>query len=411
MSIIVDTAGYWDIEYITNNSEIVRTKFFLSNIKQVREEVTSRSGVLLSAEPVQRRWFHKELFSNDFKLSFIRGLNFHIDAGVSPGQSLALVVQTITNPRIKSQLSAATDVLNNGGSFSEGLTALGLFNDAVIGMLVAGEISNDIKSAIVACEDYLKSQGVWLKAWKGFIIWVSTEITSAIGGLQFMSDKFIPDLIKNTPASKNAADLESYKSALEFAQLACQSIFWLTNFTLAAIVITYFVYRFGNKPIQDKIEKYLLFVPGAKSLLIDDSLALTYSLLSQMFKSRVKFSDALPLVLAHSKTPSVKEFWMTTKEKIDLGYSLANAFDHRFVDSTEKIILNAHGDIKQLAVALGLMAKRRHDESNIGRSNAIKFYSIVMFIYMAGVIALGFWLLKLQGAGLDMMSIEGVMGV
>lgn len=407
----ISSSDFWDVTYTSKSGALIRTQLFFSSLTAVRDEIISRDGLLLHAEPYKQRWFHKELFSTDFKLAFIRGLTMHISAGASPGQALSLVVQTIPNPRVQAQLTGALDVLLKGGSFSEGLRALNLFDDAVIGMLVAGEMAGDISGAIAASQQYLEEQGTWLKAWKPFALWVGSEIQVALSGLWWMSHSFIPDLWKNLPVTKTPQELDGYKAALEQASLVCDGLFWATSVFLVVVVAMLLAYRYGSKAFHDQVERGLLAVPGMRSLILDASLALTFGLLSQMLKARLKFSEALPLVIKHSKTPSVKEFWEQVAYRLGLGTSLPRAFEHRFVESHEKLVLAAHQDSEQLSHALTLIALRRTDDARRGRIKALALYTGLMGGYIVAITLVALWLLKLQGAGMELNSVDGMMGL
>lgn len=400
----------WDVTYLTAEGAKAKGRMFVNSLSAVRHEVAQRRGVLLHASPRQKRLLEKELFSANFRVAFLNGLKFHVDAGASPGQALALMVQTQKDGRIRSELNGALDILERGGSFTEALAALSLFDEAVIGMLSAGELSGNVPEAIKAAQAYVEERAGWWKAWKPFAFWLGTEVSTALYALYWLATSFIPGLQSNLPASDDKVAVADYSATLAQALVATQVVFWVSVAMLAAITGLVFAYRFGSAQWHDRAEQWLMNVPGMRSLLLDASLAFSFGLAAHMLKARLRFSEVLPLVARYAKVPSVRRFWETALHRLSLGASLPRAFEHRFIEPGEVIVLNAHQDTEQLVYAMALIARRRSEAAATGRRYALWLYGMLAGIYLAGIALLAVWLVKLQGAGLSMTSMEGVMG-
>lgn len=403
-----NASSYWNISYLLGDV-VIKSRLYAQNIREVRREVRERGGVLMAAEPHIKRWYHKEVFSDNFRLVFLDGLIEHIEIGMSPGAALEISIKSIANTRIQAQLTPAIDALKHGHTFLEALTALDMFDDSVCAMMSSGEMTGNIKESILEAKCYLEKKNVWVREWMAFGIVVLFEVFSVIGVLNLITNMWIPNLLANLPSTKNLAELENYKSTLILVQNICYGILWATCAVVIATIFGYIVYQNGSRKLGLRIERWLLLVPGMRSLIIDESLSLTFSLLSQMMNSRVKLSNAIDILISHSKTPSVQEMWKQVKLKQALGKSLSNSFNHRFISSTDHMRLNYAKSSLSLSKSMKAIANERAIKAKQGRDFAKAFYLNALIAYCISAALIGFWLLTIQGKGLDMSIVASMV--
>ncbi|MGD9649862.1 MAG: hypothetical protein AB7U41_03630, partial [Dongiaceae bacterium] len=89
-------AGFFTAKYLMQTSvgpKEMSRDFFLPDPKSVREEIVQMGGVPLSIKLRQPGFFGREYISGKYKQAFLRSVAFHVQAGMSPGKALWIVIE------------------------------------------------------------------------------------------------------------------------------------------------------------------------------------------------------------------------------------------------------------------------------------------------------------------------------
>lgn len=398
---------HWRTTYLNARGEQVQARLYAPNLKAVREEVAQRGGELLHTQLHTPKLWEREVLTTEFKEAFLRSVQSFTEGGHSAGRALMLAVELHNDhARVRAELRAAIEVLERGGSFSEGLAALGFFDPPVIGMLSAGELAGKLNEAIEDAIQYVATRNRGSLAWKAFAMSFFWESTTALGALQMMANQAIPWLRANTPRSSDVAALAAYTSSIDSAALFVDIFFWLTLALLLGATGLLVAYRYGSLATAKAAEQLLFKVPGMRDMLLENALGFAYSLLGRLMRSNVRTSEALSLVVRHTPLPALAEFWQEVGAKRELGLSMAEAFSHRLIGPQDRTLVGAPLSQQALAKTFVSMGRMHTEKAERARAWAVKFYLHVMLGYFGIVVVLGAWLLKLQGGGLDLLSVN-----
>ncbi|NJM31886.1 MAG: type II secretion system F family protein [Limnobacter sp.] len=117
-------------------------------------------------------------------------------------------------------------------------------------------------------------------------------------------------------------------------------------------------------------------VPVLKVLLISNGLGATARILASLLRGGVHFLQGVAICERGTQSPLVRGFWEKVRGRTESGEVPASSMNDAMLYSSERLLIRAHQDQKQLAEALESMADSREEEGTA----AAKKFSMVAFV-------------------------------
>src|SRR5208337_5611410 len=125
-----------------------------------------------------------------YKIRFLDAIKFHTDVGMSAEQALKIFIEGETHSRKRMEFEPALEVIRGGGTFTDALEHISVFDRVSIAMLRAGEKAAFIKQSIKLVVEHLENkQKIWT-TFVGGVGLMSADITSAIMSLFLIQYRF-----------------------------------------------------------------------------------------------------------------------------------------------------------------------------------------------------------------------------
>lgn len=395
-------SSYFLARYLTADGRTVERQFFVPSMQDVQREVAQQNGVLQSITEHRRSWLNREYYSQEYKLDFLKGLAFNIDAGASAAQSLLSLIESESHPRKRAELQPALEVLGRGGQFSDALAILPFIDATLVVLLQTADASGAINEAIADSVAIMEQRGAAWKmigaaiGWMGFDLF---SIVSTVLGIQFFA---LPWFRSNPPVLQDPIKVAEYTRQLDLVAGASLSMTLLTVLATMLVMAFGIAFMWGNTAVKDWLHRWVVRVPMLRSIFVDGALSDGLLLLSRMEKNGVPMPHALDLLTTFSRIHAVRTFWSAVRQALDAGWGVTQAFaEGKLFTGQELNALGSHQNREQASKIMALLAQRRRQQAETGTKRFIRLSVIVTVIYMVLSMGLALWLLSLQNLGLS----------
>lgn len=383
--------------------------FFLPDAKSVREEIANLGGIPLTIKERKPAWYEREYISAKFKRSFLRGMSFHVQSGMSPGRALWIVIEGESDRKKRIELEPALEVLRRGGGFITALKELRMFDRSVIAILSAGERIGALKEVIESALQHLEEKG---KSWKmltAAVGWLWFDISTSISTVIGVQYGYLPWLESNGIDTKDPKLLAKFKSALDTA-------YFINGFLLLIAVLMCFagvfiaaslVIRSGK--LEEISSAVVRKLPIIKTFIENTAMAETFGIVGRMLKGRVQFDEAVRVAIESTPVKHVQALWRQALERIMKGDTVDRAFRNPIMTRSELIEIGAHQNGEQLAAMFMNIAHERGDAAKRGLRQIVVggVAFVILYTFLAAGAAM--WVLWVQNEGLT-SSLQGISG-
>lgn len=391
---------FWETRVMTSSRTEVTYYFFLPDHAAVRHEVKrldEGSHVLSIREKRHARW-QREYFSREYKKSFLQSMLLHIDVDASPGTALQRVIESERNPRKRIDLEPALQILKGGGTFSDAIEAVDIFDKPIIAMLKAGETSG-LKTAVLDSIELLHSREGVLSTFLSVLWRLMRDILLALTsvfGVQFF---VFPYLEKSAPQGGDPVKLKQYADAIHDGYFYNGILVWIALVIGTAFLVS-LIAMLISKSVRDRASESLIRVPIVRSMILDSLLSDSFLLLSRMLTVDITQINAINILAAVAPMAAVRRLWENIRASIGNGDSFARAIrDQRVLREDETKVLNAYHNNEHLAKILLAMSKNRRiaAEKSTNRFKAVVTFAT--FTYIAASIAVVILVMRVQDMG------------
>ena len=375
--------------------------FFLPNSAAVRREVQKLGGTVVNISNRQQKWYNREFFGTAYKVGFLRSVSFQLGAGISPGRSLALVIEGETNPAKRRSLEPAMEVLNRGGSFLEAVQSLQMFDRGTIAILSAGEVVGSIREVINSAIENMEERGKTWKVLLAAIGWLWFDIStglSAVVGVQWTA---LPWLRENGISSKNAAEVAKFNHALDVAYIVNSTLLGVAVLVIIFFAIVSFSYLFFGRR-ERHIGSILLNKIGfLHRLIANTGFGESFYIVGRMLKGHVQFSEAVKVAMDSSTLGEIRAYWQGVYDRIRQGDTIDHAMRSDNLGRAELLQISAHQNSEQLARVILNIASERTEAARRNLRKVVSSAVIVTMLYTVASVGNVIYVVAAQGSGLN----------
>lgn len=396
-------SGFFIVDYVDQTGAVKRSIFYCDTLDELHSQIAALNCHLIRAHRKIYSRLNAGFVSLDYRVRFLRALLTHIKNAQSSGRALALVIESEYSTRLRAKLLPALDVLNRGGDFSQALDHLRIFNRTVISILRGAESVGDIGKGVEAAVRYLRSlreaQHKLLIALGalGFDLFAAF---SSIGLLQYVA---LPWLEQNGMKQGRPEKIAAFKAAIANAYVANSVLLWTTIMACALITGILAVGLFGNSRLRLLADQALLRIPVLRALFIHRAIADTFGIVATMLSGRVTFERAITTAQHATLVPTVSHYWSLVLRRLSNGIVPSLAMRSDMLAKAEILAITNSPDTTQLSGTLLEIAADRELFAKEAADHLIQFAIAVAMAYMLAVFGIGFYVLDVQGTGMDAM--------
>ena len=394
--------SYFRARFLSVDGRVAERLFFVRSMQEVRLEVSRLGGALQSISVHRNTWFNREFYSNEYKIGFLKGLQFHIEAGASAAQGLLQIIEAEPHARKRSEMQPALEVLARGGHFGDALASLPFIDGAQVLLLQTAGAAGSLNEAIADCVAIMEQRGTTWKMIGSAVGWLGFDMFSVVSTVFAVQFYAIPWFRQNPPSLLEAGKAEAYTRSLEHISLVSAALTGLTAFFIAALLAFSVAMVWGSAGVKAWLHRKIVAIPMLRSVFVDGALASGMLILSRMEKSGGPMRHSLALLTPFSWLGVGREFWQKVREALDAGHGVSQAFgEGRLLAAQELSVVATHQNREQLSKVLGLLAQRRREEAAAGTKRFIRLSVVVNVVYMMIAMGLVLWLLDLQNNGIS----------
>lgn len=368
-----------------------------SNERSVVDEICKEGGSPLEIRKYVKTFLNTEVITKRYRIMFLQALAFNAEAGMSAGKALEVVIRNEPNVAKQLELAPGVDVLNKGGSFSDALDAISLFDQITISILLAGERTGALKEALASAVAHYDDKNATSKTIFGMIGLVVFDLFTVVStslGVQFV---LIPTMEKAGIDSKDPLVIEEFARQIQLGYLMNGTLLAIAVLiVIATTVFTYFLTSKTVSPLKERFEKILRGVPLVSNFLTHTAISDTFAISATMLEGGCRFPAAVELAAGATGYPPVRHFWEHVKKQLMLGSMVAHAMKHKPITDIEYMIIASHRSSKQLTKVFRDIAKERASQA----ADAAKTLNRVIIggsvAYATASVLIYLWLLVVQ---------------
>lgn len=388
-------------DYVT----VLEDDFYLPDETAVRRHL--RNGGYYPVEIKEQKasfleW--AEVRSRAWQLQLLRALRFQ-GATASAGTALLNIIEGETDSKRQLAFLPTRTVLKGGGSFSEALRALRLFDAATMAIITAGERAGDLKGVIQHAIEHTEEKGKQTKVIVTALSWLSFDIVNIVGTVWGAQFGFIPYLKSQGVKATDPEAIERFNRAINIATTVNMTLLVLITTLIISIVVFSFVYWFNRHKPDHFTSKILMKMPIMSSYLRNSSLKESCKLMQRLLNGKVPLIEALDIIIEGVQEPASSLYWRESKGRVMAGADPSRALARWPLTKGERdqiVTIQSVSQLSEVYAAIaeerGLMAKS--DQRRLAISG------IIMLMVLAGATVLTMiYLLMVQNQSfLDSLS-------
>ncbi|MDX1670184.1 MAG: type II secretion system F family protein [Limnobacter sp.] len=360
--------------------------------------VQEKGGTVLKVTAIQENRltrFFTDRVSRNYKHKFLQGISFNVRSGLSPEKSLEEVVNNEVGPH-RPALNKVLEALRQGFGFVESIELLGWFDESTLAVLRAGEASGRLNQALATAVSFYQRSSTLLKLMFGAFVWTLLDLFMAVSTVAGIRFGLIDELKKNPILSEDQETVDRFYRALDMAQ-TFNDVLLATSF-IATVVVLYLVAMVMSPDPKTKHQGFSILerVPLINDVLKSGGLAATSRVMGSLLSGGVLFLDALRISKKGSASPSVQRFWQDIETNTEAGISPSQSFNHLFLESSERLLMRAHRDHKQLSEALESMADSREERATAKAKAFSVMAFLISLVYSGAAVLVSLFVVYLQ---------------
>ena len=296
--------------------------------------------------------------SRAWQLQLLRALRFQ-GATASAGTALLNIIEGETDSKRRIAFLPTRTVLKGGGSFSEALRSLRLFDAATMAIITAGERAGDLKGVIQHAIEHTEQKGKQTKVIVTALSWLSFDIFNIIGTVWGAQFGFIPYLKGQGMKTTDPAAIERFNNAISLATWVNMTLLVVIT-TLVAGGVSFVMLYWANRHRPDHFtSKFMMQAPIMSSYLRNVSLKESCKLMQRLLRGKVPLADAIDIIIESVYEPSARLYWTESKSRVMAGLGPSRALSRWPLLKGERDQIMTIQSVDQLAEVYEAIAEER----------------------------------------------------
>ncbi len=365
--------------------------------ESVVREVLGEGGVPLKIERHKKTLLNTEVVTRGYKKTFLQALAFNVEAGMSPGKSLEMVIQSEGKVAMQLELTAASDILAKGGTFSEAIDAISFFDRVTIAILVAGEKTGSLRQAISSALGHYEASNMTTKSIFGMLGLIAFDLVTVVSTAFGVQYAFLPKMASDGIQSSNPAVIADFKAKIALGYMLNGSLLWVAAvITAVSVLFIYFSLSRNPGPLKEMVDRVMQRLPLLKQFFENTAVAESFSVAASMLGGGVRFSDTITVASTSTNYPTMHKYWARVKTRMMLGDTIARAMHAPPITQNEYMLLSSHRRADQLTKVVLDISRERGEKS---RNNAKTLNRVLLagaMLYASASVLIYVWLLWVQ---------------
>ncbi|MCL2469164.1 MAG: type II secretion system F family protein [Alphaproteobacteria bacterium] len=373
--------------------------FYLPDETAVRRSLRAR-GLwpikIYEQKPPLFEWM--DVRSREWQFQLLRAIRFQ-SATASAGTAFMNIIEGEEDPRRRLAFLPSRTVLKGGGSFSEALKELKLFDAPTMAIIMAGERAGDLKGVIQHAIEHVEQKGAQYKLVVAALSWISFDIfavISTIWGVQFW---FIPLLREQGVKSTDPAAVEKFQRGIQMVSWLNGTMLFASTVMVLGIVFFVWAYWRNRHRRDHYTARMMTWVPLLANYLRNVSFKDTCKLMARLIRGKVPLAEALEIIIESSVEPVARLYWSECEGKLMAGVEPARALARAPLTKAERDQILTIQSVEQLAEVFDSISEERSLMAKTDQRKIIKFGLYLLIGLSAITILTTIYLLMLQNEG------------
>jgi type II secretory pathway component PulF len=363
-----------------------RTLQQASSPRELIHELRKRGCTALEIKPARTSLaVFDNVISREYKVDFLTSISNNMSSGCSASKAYELVATSETGA-IRIKLEAGLQVLARGGSFSQAIFAINIYDETTNILLDAGERTGDIKQALSAAIEHYTSHQKNMKGLYALAGVVGFDLLASIPSIYAVRYELLPAVEKAGVPQGTFDQIEKFNQSLQFAYLINDLLLWFAILSSvgAAIVIVCFFEKSTRDWAFSMFQKIPLLGQGMR----DQAMSAATKALSSLLSGGVTLVRAIEIIRAGIRHPDIASYFNDALRRLEAGDLVGRALRSQSLSRAESLLIASHQSQAQLSVIMRDIALRRAESSAKAYHKFAK-YSIyfAMGYTVAGVLA------------------------
>lgn len=393
-----------EVAYETpSGPKVKKVSYYMPSPEDVRREVMSKGGYLLTVRKQDRNTFERLLGrSGWWQVQLLRGIQFR-SVATSPGVALWKIISSETNPTRQNILAPAREALTRGLGAVDALRALNIFDRGTLSILSASDRANKLQEGIPHAIQSITQKQKNTRAIAGTLGWLGFDLFSIVSSLQGGKGLVLDWFAKNQPT--DPAKLAEFNKVTMLLNLTWNGLLW-TAYGLGAFmgwcIVSYFMNR-GKRdwPTARIVRKIPLIGGYLKDLGFADSM----SAAARMIRGNVPIGETLIQSSEATNVPEVSNYWVTAWQELQRGVALGAALDRAPLNRSERMELATLSDLGQVATIVESISELRAMSAKTKHAMIVWMAFAATGLYLAAALGSAIYALTVMN-----MSLDSVMG-
>jgi type II secretory pathway component PulF len=375
---------------------VLEEDFYLPDKNAVRRQLRN-SGfypiTIREQKPPLFEW--AETRSREWQTQLLRALRFQ-GATASAGTALLNIIEGESDPKRRMAFLPCRTVLKGGGSFSDALRELRLFDSATMAIITAGERAGDLKGVIQQAIEHTEEKGKQIKLILSVLSFLSFDIFNVVGTVWGVQFGFIPYLKKDGAKGTDPDSVIQFNHAIGIATAVNMTLLVLITGVLVGAFGFAGLYWFNRHRPDHFTSRILMKAPIFSSYLRNTSMREGCRLMQRLLLGKVNLVDALDIILDGTYEPSCRLYWSESKKRIMAGVDPSRALARWPLNKGENDQIMTIQSVDQLAEVYTAIAEERGLMAKSDQRRLYQLGIILMMVLMGGAVLTVVYLLMIQ---------------
>jgi type II secretory pathway component PulF len=374
--------------------------FYLPDETAVRRHIRSKGWYPVAIHELKPALFEwMDVRSRDWQMQLLRSLRFQ-SISSSAGTALMNIIENEQDPQRRLAFLPTRTVLKGGGSFSEALKELKLFDAATMAIIVAGEKAGDLKGVIAHAIEHVEEKGKQFVAVKAALGWLAFDIINVIGALWGAQFGFIPYLREQGVKTTDQAAIEKFTRSINMASWVNGTLLVVTMLICISAVTLFTLFWFNKHKPEHFTSRMMMKAPLISSYLRNTSLVDTCKLISRLLRGKVPLSEAINIIIGSTIEPATRLYWSDCHSRIMAGIDPSRALGRWPLTKPEKDQLSTIQSVDQLSEVYASISEERRLMAKADQRKIVMTGIMSMMALFGATVLTMIYLLVIQNSSL-----------